>query len=283
MTKSGKYYEKKTAEVLQNLNPTQVVQHNVKLLGKLSNKPRQIDVLIEPSEFDHLIFECKDHGRPIDLDTFGVFTSILDDVGRTGKAAMVSNSPYSEGVQNMAKSKEIDLLHVIDTNDPNIKTQLRAAVMLADTKLKSFQMQFQTTASFSSGITYDPIIKGPHFEGKGRDYLKFLWNNTELLKDETGTFNFVMSDAYVIAANGASIPFTVTFSYDVEEEYYLGDIEIQNTQGLFNIHEGSFQTKSLETAPLEPYEVEKFWKKVTKEEADKQKITFGVGCKSILG
>src|SRR3990167_8231141 len=104
MGKSGKYYEKKTAELLQKLRPQERVQSNIKLLGKLSKKNRQIDVLVEPKDFDLLIFECKDRGRPVDLDVFGVFTSLLDDV-KVDKAAMVSNSPYSEGVQNLANAK----------------------------------------------------------------------------------------------------------------------------------------------------------------------------------
>ncbi len=209
MAKTGKYFEKKTAKILQRFNPELQVQHDVKILGKLSNKLRQIDVMIEPSEFEQLIFECKDHTRPVDLDTFGVFTSILEDIDRKGKAAVVSNSPYSEGVQNMAKAKGIDLLHIVDTNDTQIKTQLRAPALLHDTKLKYMQFGFQTTANFS-GIYTNPTIVGPHFEGDAKSYLTHLWNNTELLQEATGDFEFVIEDAFLIATDGSKAPFKVT-------------------------------------------------------------------------
>lgn len=283
MKKSGKYFEEKTAQVVQSLRPQEKVQHNVKLLGKLSKKKRQIDVIVEPSEFDFLIFECKDHTRPIDLDTFGVFTSLLEDVG-SPKAAMVSNSPYTEGVQNFAASKKIDLLHIIDTGDTKIKTQLRAPVLLIDSKLKSFQMRFETTAAFSESFPYDPIIQGTHFIGQGRFYIKHLWNNTELLSEETGTFEFVLENASILSIKGNPIPMDrITFTYEVVKEHYTGDLEIINTQGIYNVKENSYQTRSLETEPLNAYEVEKIWRIISEEEAKNVTVAMGVGCKSMLG
>lgn len=280
MTKAGKYFEKKTAKVLQKFNPELQMQHDVKILGKLSNKPRQIDVLIEPTEFEHLIFECKDHSRPIDLDTFGVFTSILDDIGGSGKAAVVSNSPYTDGVKSMATAKGIDLLHIIDTGDPKIRTQLRAPALLHDTKLKYMQFSFQTTANFS-GIPVNPTIVGPHFEGYPRSYLTHLWNETTLLTEITGDHKFELKDAFLIDTSGSKIPFNITFNYGVEEEHYLGDLAIQNTQGIYNIQKRSYQTNSIETEPLIAHTVEKIWKKITDQEAKEASVSIGFGCKSL--
>lgn len=280
MVKKGVYFEKKTAQVLQKFNPNLQVQHDVKMLGKLSNKLRQIDVLIEPSEFEHLIFECKDHTRPVDLDTFGVFTSILDDIGRKGKAAVVSNSPYSDGVKHMANAKNIDLLHIVDTSDPKINTKLMAPVLLHDTKLKYMQFNFQTTANFS-GIYQNPIIVGPHFKGDARSYLTHLWNTTDLLNDKTGDFEFELRDSYLIATDGSRVPFQIIFRYGVQIEHYLGELAIQNTQGIYNIQKQTYQTKSLETEPLIAHEVEKIWKRITDQEAAGASVTMGFGCKSL--
>ncbi len=280
MSKNGKYFEEKTAKVLQKLHPKLQVQEDVKILGKLSNKLRQIDVLIEPTQFEYLIFECKDHNRPVDLDTFGVFTSILDDIKSRGKAAVVSNSPYTDGVKNMATAKGIDLLHVIDTNDPKVRTQLKAPILLHDTKLKHMQFQFQTIENFS-GIPVNPIIVGPHFEGDPKSYLKHLWNETNLLKEITGDHKFELKDSFLIATDGSKVPFNITFMYGVEEEHYLGDLAIQNTQGIYNIQKGTYQTSSLETEPLEAYEVEKVWKKITDQEAKEAHVSMGFGCKSL--
>lgn len=280
MAKSGKYFETKTARVLQKFNPQLQVQHDIKILGKLSNTLRQIDVLIEPSEFESLIFECKDHTRSVDLDTFGVFTSILEDIGTNGKAAVVSNSPYSEGVKNMAKAKNIDLLHIVDTNDPKIKTQLRAPALLNDTKLKYMQFSFQTTANFS-GITANPVIIGPHFEGGPKNYLTYLWNETNLLKETTGDHKFELRNAFLIDTSGSKIPFDITFNYGVEDEHYLGDLAIQNTQGIYNVQKGTYQTSSMETEPLIAHEVEGVWRRITDQEAEKAVVSMGFGCKSI--
>lgn len=280
MKNSGKYYEKKTAKMLQKFNPQLQVQDDVKILGKLSNTLRQIDVLIEPSKFENLIFECKDRTRPVDLDTFGVFVSILDDIGVNGKAAVVSNSPYSEGVRNMATSKGIDLLHIIDTNDSRIRTQLRAPALLNDVKLKYIQFSFQTTANFS-GITANPVIVGPHCEGSPKDYLTYLWNETSLLKESTGDHQFELENSFLVDTSGSKVPFKITFNYGVEEEHYLGDLAIQNTQGIYNVQKKTYQTNSLETEPLVAYEVEKVWKKITDQEAKNTSVSMGFGCKSV--
>jgi len=280
MPKKGTYFEKKTAGVLQKFNPELQVKHDVKILGKLSNKLRQIDVLIEPKEFEHLIFECKDHTRPVDLDTFGVFTSILEDIGGRGKAAVVSNSPYTVGVKNMAKAKDIDLLHIIDTDDPQIKTQLMASALLHDTKLKHMQFSFQTTAN-SSGIYANPRIVGPHFEGDARSYLTHLWNTTDLLKEITGDHEFELKDAYLMSIDGSKVPFNIIFKYGVEIEHYFGELALQNTQGIYNIQNGSYQTRSLETEPLVAHEVENIWKKISDQEAEQAVVSMGFGCKSL--
>ena len=283
MKKTGKYFEKKTVDLIKKLQPNNKVHHNIKLMGKLSKKKRQIDVFVEPNEFDFLIFECKDHNRPIDLDTFGIFHSLLEDVGGE-KAAMVSNSPYSEGVQNLAEAKNIDLLHIIDSGDPKIRTFLKAPVLLIDSKLKNFQMGFQTTSAFTEGLPFDPIIQGQHFTGTGKDYIKHLWNNTDLLSEETGSFEFVLENVSVLSVRGNPIHMDkITLRYGVAKEHYLGELEIINTEGIYNVKERSFQTKSLETEPLNAYEVEKVWKMIPEEEAKNMKVSMGVGCKSILG
>lgn len=280
MQKSGKYFEKKTAQLLQKFNPGQEVQHDVKILGKLSNTLRQIDVLIEPNMFEYLIFECKDHSRSVNLDKFGVFISALEDIDINGKAAVVSNSPYSEGVKNMARAKKIDLLHIVDTKDPKIRTQLRAPALLNDTKLKYMQFGFQTTANFA-GISANPVIVGPHYEGDPRSYLTYLWNETNLLNETTGDHTFELNDAFLIDTMGSKIPFCITFNYGVEEEHYLGDLAIQNTQGIYNVQKSTYQTNSMETEPLIAHEVEEVWRRITDQEAKKAVVSMGFGCKSI--
>lgn len=284
MGKTGKYFEKKTVRLIKTLHPNSKVDHNVKLLGKLSKKHRQIDILVEPREFDILMFECKDHKRPISLDVFGSFTSLIEDV-RIKKAAMVSNSPYSVGVQNLAKSKNIDLLHVVDTDDPKVRTRLKASVLLSDSQLKGFQMKFQSTGNLGDGISIYPneiIIQSSEFKGNGHDYLKFLWNQTDNLPQETGNYKFEIENALVLSISGKPIPMDkITFFYRVLKEHFLGDLDILNTRGIYNVKEKSYQTKSLETAKLVPYEVEKIWKIIPEETAKQIKTTLGISCKSI--
>jgi len=284
MVKTGKYFEKKTVKLIKTFRPKDRVEHNVKLLGKLSKKNRQIDILVEPKEFDLLMFECKDHKRPISLDVFGAFTSLIEDV-RVKKVAMVSNSPYSNGVQNLAKSKNIDLLHVVDTDDPKIRTRLKASVLLSDSQLKGFRMKFQSISNLQDGISIYPdkiIIQSQEFKGNGHDYLKFLWNKTDKLSQETGNFTLEIENALILSISGKPIQMDkITFFYRVLKEHFLGDLEVVNTSGIYNVREKSYQTKSFETAKLVPHKVEKIWKIIPEEAAKQVKTTLGLSCKSI--
>ncbi len=283
MKKVGEYYETKTAQLLQKLRPNEKVKANVKLFGKLSKQDRQIDVLVEPSDYSQLIFECKDRKRPIDLDVFGGLVSLLEDI-KVEKAAMVSNSLYSDGVKNLAKAKNIDLLHIVDTNDSKIRTQLKATVLLIDSKINnSFQMDFESTATFSEAYPQDPVIKGPDFVGQGYKYLKHLWNNTDILSEETGSFKYLIENTSIFSIHGNLIPIDkITFRYSVRKEHYIGKIEIINTQGIYNVKECSYQTQLLKTAPITPYEAEKTWKLISEEEAKHVKTSIVVSCKSML-
>lgn len=58
------------------------------------------------------------------------------------------------------------------------------------------------------------------------------------------------------------------------------------TQGLYNVREQSFQTRSMQTAPIIAYDIETTWPEISTEEAKKgkeeRKFSMAVSCNSIL-
>jgi len=272
---TGKEFELATLRIIKELNPSVEVHYDVELMGQLSKTKRQIDIIANPNDFDFLIFECKDHKRSIDLDKFSLFTGIIEDVGAK-KAAMVSNSRYSEGVINLAQAKGIELLHIIDSDNPKIKTRLQLPGGCKVTTLKNYSFGFSTTANFD-GIAYNfPLL----YEDKvyaAKELMVHLWNKTNILQTFPGQFIFNPPNPVMIDISGNKIKMDkISLEYMVEDLYYLGKIDLVNTTGIYNVKRQTFKTKSLITKRITAEEIQTNWDNVSKERFDQGKPSFGL-------
>jgi hypothetical protein len=109
-------YEVKITEYFQYRHPTALITRNIKLPGRLSNIPREIDILVESQVFGHAIqiaIECKNWTSKLDVADIGTFIDKLNDVG-ISKGIIISKLGYSEGARERAK-KELEVqLQVLD-------------------------------------------------------------------------------------------------------------------------------------------------------------------------
>src|SRR5689334_12865736 len=122
--KKGRYYEEKTAKLVQRFNPKAQVMHGIRITGKLTKISREVDVqLIDPSQYDTIIFECKDHKVKVDIELVEALVTKLKDLG-SKKGAIVSNSGFTKGAYSAATAHGIDLLSIVDTGDDKIKTHV---------------------------------------------------------------------------------------------------------------------------------------------------------------
>lgn len=88
-----------------------------------------------------------------------------------------------------------------------------------------------------------------------------------------------------MSLEGEQVPLDkLSFIYEVVKKFYLAKIEIIDAQGLFNVKEGSFQTRSITTQQIAAYEFEKPENEITEEQAEqsKGKYTFGFGVTSMF-
>ena len=107
----GLKLEQIVASIQEKLAPNARVKHNEKIRGK-SEKSRQIDVSIRQTvgccELLQ-VFECKDHGRPTDIDKVEAFVTKIRDV-RAHAGFMVSPRGFTGGALAQAKEYNIMLL-----------------------------------------------------------------------------------------------------------------------------------------------------------------------------
>lgn len=274
--KKWKQFERKTYGVVKKLNPGSKVSPNVRIEGKFSKVKREVDVVqVKPESYDLIAFECKDHKRQIDVTTVEGFNTKLDDIG-AHKGAIVANSRYSMAARNMAASLGIDLLHLVDTKDPNIKAKIYAKSLLTDTSLARFNVEF--SGHFFLGMTIPALPQKLQFvqaDGTKRTALEIcahLWNETEKLSREPGNHAYALpnSASYkAVSLDGglADLTSDIHFKYLVERKHFFGELGIVDAQGLYNVKAGSFQSRHFILEPLIPHEVEQVWKEVSDEEA----------------
>jgi hypothetical protein len=292
--KKWKKFEDKSHEVVSGLHPSSQVYKNVHIEGKLSKVLRQVDVqLIDPKHYDYIAFECKDYSRPLDVPIIEAFHTKLMDIGAS-KGAIVSNSAFSQAAQNMADKLGIDLLNLVDTSDGDIRTKVYATLLLSDTSLKSFQLRISSTAQeFLLPLEAHQITFSDDKGDKGTAYEIFasLWNDQDSgLSHTPGIYSYQPphpEKKRIIDLRGREVkPDKIEFIYEVVEKHYAGKIRLTETQGLFNVKENSFQTRSMQTEPIVAYEIEQKWPEISAQEAQERRnageFTMMLSCSSVM-
>lgn len=284
--KKWKKFESKTTEIIKELNPRAEVVPNVFLQGKLSLVRRQVDIrFVEPGQYDFIAFECKDHGRPVDVPVIEAFNTKLQDIGAK-KGAIVSNSPFTEGAQTMAAKLGIDLLALVDTGDPEIKTKLYASMIISDTFAKNMAVRVSFSSEMRGAISASPSamqvsVGQPPSVNFVPKVFHNLWNNTDNLVKVPGKYEHT-EKCKIISSIGEEVPCELTFIYEVVEKHFMGKIEIINAKGIYNFKEGSFQTRSIETEAINAYEKEMIWDEIPAEEAKSTKVSMRLSCSSLF-
>lgn len=292
-SKKWKGFEDSSHKIIKKLNPKVGVFKSVYIEGRLSKVKRQIDVKMEElNQYDFIAFECKDYKRPLDVSVVEKFNTTLQDIGAK-KGAIVSNSPFSKAAQNMASELNIDLLHLIDTSNKNVRGRLYAGLLISDTMVNWCKVRVSISAPTRGTFPAEPkkMILEDESGNRGTAYEIFasLWNETDSsLSRKPGVYRYVPSDQdkkKIISLEGEVVPLNkLAFIYEVVEKHYLGKIEIIDAQGLYNVKEKSFQTKNIVTQRIAAYEFEKTAKEISAKEAEKAKgqYTFGLSCVSLF-
>ena len=93
-----KNYEDEIFEELRRRYPAVPIKRNTKVLGRISQKLRQIDVLIEAQVLDspiRVIVDAKKRSKPIDVNDVESFIAMMADV-EAHRGILVSTNGYSK-------------------------------------------------------------------------------------------------------------------------------------------------------------------------------------------
>lgn len=282
--KKGRYYEEKTAGLVQKFNPKAQVLQGVRVVGKLSKLKREVDVqLIEPSKYDHIVFECKDHKAKVDIELVEALVTKLKDLGAK-KGAVVSNSGYTKGAYKIAKAHGIDLLSIVDTDDEKIKTQLFAPHIIQDTYVKSGSLRLDGIQGMFrlNPNVHSTLIKTKDGNMTWSDILAKHWNEVGMKSNPQPGEHFIAIDnATIIDNDGQEVAVNrVTILYIVSRRYYLRNIKLLNTQGIYNVAKNTYQTSSLksEVIKVADFTNPKIWTVIDEAQANSMDVPFRMIC-----
>jgi predicted Mrr-cat superfamily restriction endonuclease len=120
-----KEFERLVFKELLNRSPDEIVTRNIKVVGRHSNVPRQIDVLIGDINLgieNCGVIEAKKCSKKVNVKTVDSLIGFLLDIG-AAYGGIYSSKGFSKGAINRAKNSGIDL-RLINSDDPVVVAEI---------------------------------------------------------------------------------------------------------------------------------------------------------------
>ncbi|MEU2746667.1 restriction endonuclease [Streptomyces collinus] len=102
-------FEKRIAEEARRMYPGARVEHNTHVMGRISGKRRQIDVLVTANVGPHeimIVIECKWRRRRVDVGVIDGIIGKLEDVGADRGVLFVNLIPTEAARQRMENASQ---------------------------------------------------------------------------------------------------------------------------------------------------------------------------------
>jgi Restriction endonuclease len=289
-----KRYEKLVARMYATLSSHPVqVQYDVKLPGKLSRTPRQIDVCLRtsiPGSDLVVIVQCRDHRSPLDANHVGEFCTVIEDVGAQ-KGVMVTQAGFTKAAVTLANSKGVDLLTLIDAEnklwseyfpeDGNRYKQVVSVPIMVRRSRLSMRLQIPVGPDFNiEGDAWKlEMLDAETGESLGTltDIVGQLWGEGTFI-DETPDASYLLTLDRAVRFNedrSQSKLRQFVFMSRIQVTYHLGRMPIEKLEGFYNPVQSSVTTKAIATGEANFSGLITEGTLVTKEEAERANVTMG--------
>jgi hypothetical protein len=269
-----KELEKLVARIQQQLAPQSEVIHNTKLMGRHTQRMRQIDVLVRDkvAQFEiNIIIDCKDYKHPVDVKGVEEFYGLLDDVGAQ-RGVLVCPKGFTETAKIRAEGYQIDLYSPVDT-DPHKWQVMVTMPALCD--FRSAAISFGVSFSAPMPMRILPkFFNNPVFSKQTREKLGTIagcavdkWNRGDFPTDVGAHENLPIFDEEVTSDNGYGVqaPMHLYVGLYVTRQLYFGQQPIKKISGFKDEIKGGVIANAFQVGMLDPDDVEKSWTKITNE------------------
>jgi hypothetical protein len=267
-----KKFEELVVAVQKRLSPHASVKHNDKIMGKLSGKPRQIDVSIRDAigEFEILIvIECRDQKAPIGLEDIEQFAKKVEDVD-AHKGAFVSASGYTSTAPKYARRVGLNLYRLVDVGEHEWKTFVSIPVLCNFRVIRIHRFKFAAEQSYKQHLNHIVRLEKDHSSielydskhkslGKILDFVNQKWDQKKM-PISSGKHNVLFqNDSLYLNYENIFVEVRLGVEYFVEKELRLGFLPLEEISGFQDIESGHLVTNGFTTVGLNIEEVRKKW------------------------
>lgn len=268
-TPAWKEFEELAASIQKELSPQAKVSHNVRLEGKRSRTERQIDILVEQDVSPYsirIVVDCKDHKDPVDVKDVEMFIGLVEDVG-ANKGAMVAASGFTPAAKTRAKDAGVDVYRLVDTKSTKWSAYVTIPCVMREAFIESFSFTFRSIGQCRIANCDFRLMTLYRAGNTPIDCLHNLlldkWDAGNI-PSALGSYEnvpLVDGDSF-IKTNGSFYKITVLANAVVRERVYFGQLPLAEVKGFADEVTGDFHTRGFTTAPLNPYIIEKTWKRI---------------------
>lgn len=264
-----KKFEKLAYSIQKELAKDADIKLDDYIIGKNSQKSRQIDISIRQTISPHnilIVIDCKDYKTPIDVNIIEEFATKLRDV-MANKGAIISASGFTEAAINIASAYGIDTFRLIDTKNIVWKSYASIPVLIKSTFLKAYQLIFKDFQSLPVNMDYRFLNI---FDDKDNDLgaieniITKKWENNEI-KHEPGQIEVLIGENVFIKPTEEKIKATIIARCIIGQEFYLGNVPV-HLRGFQDMQKGGVVTRSFTTEHINFSKIrngkEENWRKI---------------------
>lgn len=281
--RKGKHFEAATQRVFKKLRPNHQVLKNVEVKGILTGGSREIDVqVLEENGIDFLAIECKDEKQPVGTPIVEGWYGKLLELGAK-EAAIVSNSGFARPARRYASKVGINLYNLVDTNDENVKFHLVFKMFAKQFMVVDLLVQYPTDSGLKHGTNLREMLDY-QVELSGQEPTKLyavaasLWNEDKVEVDEANRTAEVTLKNVTLRRNGEDIRLSwIKLNYVLIIKYFSGKQDVYDTQGVYDVINGSYETQSMAIGNWSPsdFGTDKF-PEITSEQFAAEEFSIGV-------
>lgn len=284
MTKAKwKKFEELVAKVQSDLAPNNAVLVDQKILGKITKRKRQIDILVREriGHYEVLIaIECKDFKRPLNVKSIEAAKGLFEDVGAHIKV-IVSASGFTKAAMRVGEHADIRLYKLIDTGEHDWKTEIALPSICHVKNLGPFQFVINYLGTGPIPASHSFLLHdNNHNElGEASDLLLNWWeeNHENVPAGERQPVNFINTNV-LVSSNGMFFPVNISALITVETFIFYRNWPIAAMSGFEDQIEKGIETRGFTLSNFNIDELKNNWIKISSETQAPNKpiITLGI-------
>ncbi|WED44610.1 restriction endonuclease [Legionella cardiaca] len=265
--KKWKAFEDLVAKVQADLAPEATIKLDQKIVGRISRRKRQIDILVQKNIGNYLInivIECKDLKGPVNVKSVEATIGLIKDVG-ANIGVIVSAKGFTKAALAVGEHAQLKLYRLIDTGNHDWRSDIAFPAICLVRNLRQFSFNIQYLGTGPIPLNHSMMLYNKEQEiGLANDLLMNWWIN-ENNKISVGiheNIEFIATDLFLLIDN-KPFPVKFTANLEVEEIIYFRKCPLKDISGFEDqFKRGTIETRGFTLSNFNIDELKNNWIKI---------------------